>query len=146
MSTEPILTDDDIRAIHDKKADLPDFVGLNRDMWPSILRFAREVEAATVRRIAEQTDCAPQQSDIPLEWQDHRDGLLAYVLQGDMHNRLTPRVVDIAYSAFMSGRSGKNKDDGGPCDWFNDTKPMVTEAIQKMRKDLFNAKPFSTRK
>jgi hypothetical protein len=59
--------------------------------------------------------------------------LIDYVLQGDLHNRLTPRVVDIAYSAFMSGRSGKNKDDGGPCDWFNDTKPMVNEQIAKIR-------------
>lgn len=91
-----------------------------------------------------QPEALPVQGDeggVPLAWRSCRDGLLAYVLQGDLHNRLTPRVVDVAYSAFMSGRSGKNADDGGPCDWFNDTKPMVVEAIAKMHKDLFDAKP-----
>jgi hypothetical protein len=62
--------------------------------------------------------------------------LVDYILQDDIHNRLTPRVVDIAYSAFMIGRGGKNPDDGGPCDWFNDTKPMVIEQLTKIRKDL----------
>lgn len=65
--------------------------------------------------------------------------LVEYILQDDIHNRLTPRVIDIAYSAWSFGRSGKNKDDGGPCDWFNDTKPMVTEQLQKIRKDLAEA-------
>ena len=62
-----------------------------------------------------------------------------YILQDDIHNRLTPRVVDIAYSAFMRGRSGINSDDGGPCDWFNDTKPMVMNQIAKIKKDLAEA-------
>ncbi len=73
-----------------------------------------------------------QEPFIPAAWTD----ITAYILQDDLHNRLTPRVVDIAYSAFMIGRSGKNKDDGGPCDWFNDTKPMVMEQLAKIRKDL----------
>lgn len=62
--------------------------------------------------------------------------LIDYVLQDDIHNRLTPRVVDIAYSAFMIAKSGKNKDDGGTCDWFNDTKPMVMEQLVKIQKHL----------
>lgn len=73
-----------------------------------------------------------QQSTIPAAWTD----LTAYILQDDLHNRLTPRVVDIAYSAWTLGRQGKNKYDGGPCDWFNDTKPMVMEQLAKIRKDL----------
>lgn len=81
-------------------------------------------------------------SSVPLhQQQSTREGLLAYVLQDDSNNCLTPRIVDIAYSAFMSGASGKNKDDGGRCDWFNDTKPMVAEAIKKIEKDLEEAKP-----
>lgn len=67
---------------------------------------------------------------------DAGEDLTAYILQDAVHNRLTPRVVDIAYSAFMVGRTGKNKDDGGPCDWFNDTKPMVMGQLTKIRKDL----------
>jgi len=73
-----------------------------------------------------------------LEVQNKRQELLGYILQHDKCNRLTPRIVDIAFRAFMSGRSGKNPDDGGPCDWFNDTEPMVTEGIQIIRKELFD--------
>ena len=73
----------------------------------------------------------PQQERKPMT-----EELVDYILQDDIHNRLTPRVVDIAYSAFVIGRSGQNKDDGGPCDWFNDTKPMVMEQLKKIRKDM----------
>ena len=62
-----------------------------------------------------------------------------YVFQDYFHNRLTPRIIDIAYTAFMSGRSGKNKEDGGPCDWFNDTRPTVDECIKKVRAELSQA-------
>ena len=56
--------------------------------------------------------------------------LIDYVLQDDIHNRLTPRVVDIAYSAFTFGRRNT------PHDWFNDTKPMVMEQLAKIQKHL----------
>lgn len=61
--------------------------------------------------------------------------LLTYVLQDDVHNRLPPRVIDIAYSAFV-GAKWPNAEDGGPSGWFNDIKPMVSEAIDKLRRDL----------
>ena len=61
--------------------------------------------------------------------------LVLYTLQDETHNRLTPRVVDIAYSAFMRAR-GKNDEDGGPTDWFNDTKPMVMAAIAKVEAEV----------
>lgn len=66
--------------------------------------------------------------------------LVDYVLQDDQLNRLTPRVMDIAYSAFMLGRCGKNTDDGGPCDWFTDTKPMVDAKIAEIRAALARVK------
>jgi len=56
--------------------------------------------------------------------------LIDYVLQDNLHNRLTPRVVDIAYSAFTIGRRDT------PHDWFNDTKPMVMEQLSKIQKHL----------
>ncbi len=68
---------------------------------------------------------------VPEAWTN----LLAYALQDDMHNRLTPRVVDIAYTAFMQAKR-PNDEDGGASDWFNDTKPKVAEMIAKLRKDL----------
>lgn len=61
--------------------------------------------------------------------------LVDYVLQDDIYNRLTPRVVDITYSAFVSGRGGRNEA-GEPCDWFNDTKPRVVVWLDKIKKDL----------
>ena len=63
------------------------------------------------------------------------DGLLEYVLQDDIHNRLTPRIVDIAYTAFMLAKE-PNSEDGGPSDWFNDTKPSVMKSIDKLRGEL----------
>lgn len=64
----------------------------------------------------------------------HSD-LLNYVLQEDVQNRLTPRVIDIAYTAFMKAKA-PNDEDGGASDWFTDTKPIVMKAIEKLRKDL----------
>lgn len=64
--------------------------------------------------------------------------LLDYVLQDDIHNRLTPRVIDIAYTAFMRAKD-RNTDDGGTTDWFNDTRPAIIEAINKLRNELFTA-------
>jgi len=68
---------------------------------------------------------------VPPAWTN----LIEYVLQDDLHNSLTPRVVDIAYTAFMLAKQ-PNIEDGGNSDWFNDTKPSVMEAIAKLRKDL----------
>jgi hypothetical protein len=84
----------------------------------------------------------PKELALPYGW----NNLTEYILQDDLHNCLTPRVVDIAYSAFMMGRIGKNSDDGGPCDWFNDTKPMVMEQLAKIRKDLAEAACSTTKK
>lgn len=70
--------------------------------------------------------------------------LLAYVLQDEIHNRLTPRVVDIAYTAFMVGKE-PNSEDGGPSDWFTDTKPVVMKAIDRLRSDLLFARPEQAR-
>lgn len=86
-------------------------------------------------------DASPD-NRVPEAWTN----LLAYVLQDDMHNQLTPRVVDIAYTAFMQAKR-PNDEDGGASDWFNDTKPKVAEMIAKLRKDLIEelaAQPADT--
>lgn len=71
--------------------------------------------------------------------ENEREELISYILQEDLHNRLTPRLVDIGYTAWSLGRSGKNAEDGGPCDWFNDTKPTVDAMVEKIRRDLDEA-------
>lgn len=56
---------------------------------------------------------------------------LAYILgDGDGYN---PTIRDVAYNAFMRRASGTNPEDGGPCDWMNDTKPLVEKLIERMR-------------
>lgn len=72
---------------------------------------------------------------IPLAWKDSFEGLVAYILQDDLHNRLTPRIIDIAYTAFMLGKR-PNTEDGGESDWYNDTRPTVLEMIAKIERDL----------
>lgn len=75
---------------------------------------------------------APRSHDAFLE---SSQDLLAYVLQDDIHNRVTPRVIDIAYSAFMQA-ARPNPEDGKASDWFTDTRPMVQQAIDQLRADL----------
>lgn len=76
-------------------------------------------------------EAAMAHTTVPQEWTN----LLAYALQDDMHNRLTPRVIDIAYTAFTLAKRA-NKEDGGASDWFNDTKPTVTQMIASLKADL----------
>lgn len=76
------------------------------------------------------------EAHVPQAWTN----LLAYVLQDDLHNRTTPRIIDIAYTAFMAAKA-VNKENGGPSDWFNDTKPVVMEAIAALRNDLIEELP-----
>ena len=66
-------------------------------------------------------------------------GVAEYVLQEDLHNSLTPRVVDIAYNAFLQG-GRPNDEDGGESDWFNDTHPMVVDKIAEIRGSIAAAK------
>lgn len=78
---------------------------------------------------------APSPTEQASDVRNANNDLLTYVLQDDIHNRLTPRVIDIAYTAFMCAKQ-PNDEDGGASDWFNDTKPVVMKAIDKLRKDL----------
>lgn len=63
--------------------------------------------------------------------------VIDYITQDELHNMLVPRIVDIAYSAFMSAHK-PNREDGGATDWFTDTKPMVMEAIAEVRRELLS--------
>ena len=75
------------------------------------------------------------ETEVPLAWKSSFEGLVAYILQDDLHNRLTPRIVDIAYTAFLLAKR-PNTEDGGESDWFTDTRPVVQEMITKIVKDL----------
>jgi hypothetical protein len=47
----------------------------------------------------------------------------------------SPRILDMIYTVFM--HSGEpNKEDGGPKDWMNDTKPEAEEVIKQARATL----------
>lgn len=60
--------------------------------------------------------------------------LLDYLL-GDNTTGMRPTIRDLCYTAFMRGRTGKNPDDGGPCDWFTDTLPLVDDHIAKLKQE-----------
>lgn len=96
-----------------------------------LLRIETQVDGL----IAERDALAAELAVIKLQVPSALTNLLAYVLQDDMHNRLTPRVIDIAYTAFTLAKQ-PNTEDGGASDWFNDTKPSITKLIAKLQKDL----------
>lgn len=50
----------------------------------------------------------------------------------DASNTDGPRIVDVAYTAFMGGKQ-PNDEDGGPSDWMTDTKPSIVTGIAVMR-------------
>lgn len=75
------------------------------------------------------------ETDVPLAWKSSFEGLVAYILQDDLHNRLTPRIIDVAYTAFALAKQ-PNKEDGGESDWFNDTRTTIIKMIAKIEKDL----------
>jgi len=52
-------------------------------------------------------------------------------LLGESGRSLTPNVRDLAFTIWNYTRFGKNPDDGGPVDWFNDTLPIVEEFIKE---------------
>lgn len=84
-----------------------------------------EREVAELRAAAKTVNVAPPAWTNPIE----------YALQDELHNRLTPRVIDIAYTTFMLAKE-PTEEDGGNSDWFNYIKPSVMVAIAKLRKDL----------
>lgn len=59
---------------------------------------------------------------------------LWYAFQDD-HNTSGLRVIDICYTVFMNAHL-PNDEDGGPRDWFTDTRPLVIEGIEKIKKQL----------
>lgn len=59
---------------------------------------------------------------------------LAYAFQ-DNHNTSGLRVIDLCYNAFMKARE-PNPDDGGPTDWFTDTKPLMETGIEMIWKSV----------
>jgi hypothetical protein len=44
----------------------------------------------------------------------------------------SPGIMDIAYFAFSMSKQ-PNKEDGGPSDWFNDTRPEVEKILENLQ-------------
>lgn len=43
--------------------------------------------------------------------------------------------MDLCYNAFMIGRDMENRENGGRCDWFNDTAPLMIAGIDRLKKE-----------
>lgn len=62
--------------------------------------------------------------------------LLAYVFDTDNGcDGMHARIVDLCYTAFMAAKA-PNTEDGGPSDWFTDTKPNIDKCIARMKTRL----------
>ncbi len=59
---------------------------------------------------------------------------LGHLFDIELGNGVTPRIIDACYTAFMQAKA-PNDEDGGPSDWFTDTRPRVTKIIAKMKKN-----------
>ena len=73
--------------------------------------------------------------------QDRADNIrirddLRYVTQDDLLNRTIPRIIDIAYTAFMTAKKSSESEPGEPSDWMNDGKPKAMVAIEQLRRRL----------
>ena len=44
-----------------------------------------------------------------------------------------PTILDLCYTAFMTAKR-KNTEDGGPTDWFTDTRPNVAAFVENLRR------------
>lgn len=42
-----------------------------------------------------------------------------------------PNIRDLCFTVFMRAKNGTNADDGGECDWINDTLPIVEAVFKK---------------
>jgi hypothetical protein len=94
-----------------------------------------QAQAAAQADYDERIRSALTQPEPLLAVSDEREELLAYLLQDELRNRLVPRIVDIAYSAFMAAKE-PNNEDGGSSDWFTDTRPTVMKRIEEVRAAL----------
>lgn len=45
-------------------------------------------------------------------------------------------LMDLCYNAFMIGRNGENREDGGRTAWFNDCQPLMLAGVDRIRKDV----------
>lgn len=107
---------------------------MKRDIKTRLREVTAFFRFETNDRVASAASLSEEAADY-IEKLERRLEEVEYFLQHDMRNRLEPRVIDIAYTAWEHGRLGKNKDDGGPCDWFTDTRPLIMKGINTIRKE-----------
>ena len=64
-----------------------------------------------------------------------RTDLLTYLFSDPNTDRTTPTIMDLCYTAFLLGNQ-PNNEDGGPSDWFTDTKPVIERHLRTLRARL----------
>ena len=70
-----------------------------------------------------------------------REAVMDYVLQEPIHNRLVPRVVDIAYSAFMNAKRPNTEDGAAELAKLRGERDALLDAVQAnmLRPDYLRA-------
>lgn len=54
-------------------------------------------------------------------------------------------VLDLCYNAFMIGRNMENRENGGRCDWFNDTAPLMIAGVDRLKKETTERMEYARR-
>jgi len=63
--------------------------------------------------------------------------LLGHLLDVDAADcQKGPRIIDLCWTAFDIRATRANKDDGGACDWFSDTRPVLLKALASIRAEV----------
>ncbi len=118
-----------------------EWVSMPAEMWDALVADARAAlrkdDLREMTQLGEEMDAGDDVAKAVGAERD-RTEKLDYFLQEEENNRTWPRLIDIAYTAFMRAK-GKNDEDGGPTDWFTDTKPMIDAEIERARGRLLPA-------
>ena len=51
--------------------------------------------------------------------------------------------MDLCYNALMIGRNMENREDGGRCDWFNDTAPLMIAGVERLKKETLERMQYA---
>lgn len=111
--------------------DKPDELSSLRSQLAAVQSFANG-QGETIAALMDQVAALESERDAL-----HKEiGAFTYLLGDKSQLSLfggVPTITDLCYTVFMFAKRNVNSEDGGPVDWFTDTKPFVDEFIRKAR-------------
>lgn len=89
-----------------------------------------DISAETLRLAADRLAALEAENAVMRVRLDHLTSI-------DKQHDRSPRIIDIAYTAFLRAKE-TNDEDGGPTDWFTDTYPRIVKLIETARAALIH--------